>query len=87
MKTCSKCNEIKILSDFPKSKRYFDGLFYRCKSCEAKRSADYKKRNPEKAKESSKLAKINNPDRVARNRTEWRERNKEHCKDYSQKSH
>ena len=87
MKTCFKCNEIKSLNEFYKSKRYSDGLFCYCKQCERTRRAIYVLNNSEKAKESSKLARINNPDRVAKNRTEWRQRNKEHCKDYRQKSH
>ena len=50
-KTCYKCNQIKDLSDFYKKKANIsDGLSGRCKDCDNKMKADWRKRNPEKVK-------------------------------------
>ena len=35
MKKCTKCKEVKQLTDFSKSKNHKDGLQYECKSCKA----------------------------------------------------
>jgi regulatory protein YycI of two-component signal transduction system YycFG len=39
MKKCSKCNTVKNYTEFHKSKRYKDGLDYKCKQCEKERSS------------------------------------------------
>lgn len=45
MKTCSKCNEIKELTQFYKNKSKLDGLNYQCKKCqkENKQTIAYKR--------------------------------------------
>ena len=50
MKTCTKCGEIKALTEFYKRKASRDGLMPLCKTCEKARSKAYYEANPEKAK-------------------------------------
>lgn len=52
MKTCYICNIEFSLTSFVKDKQAKDGLSNACKSCWAKRSAEYRKKEPEKAKAS-----------------------------------
>ena len=47
MKQCSKCGEVKQLTEFHKSKRYKDGLSRHCRRCESNRSRAKYERNKE----------------------------------------
>lgn len=51
MKTCSKCKEEKPESEFYPDKRRDSKLCSRCKRCGAVYSAEWRNRNPHKAKE------------------------------------
>lgn len=62
MKTCSKCKEIKELSDFNKKKITKDGLCNHCRDCDKKMCAEYHKANPEKVKQARAERYINNKD-------------------------
>ena len=46
MKTCTKCNKLKELTEFTKNKKYKDSLSYWCKECHKK----YRAENFEKIK-------------------------------------
>lgn len=50
MKTCTGCNLAKTFSDFGKHKAGKDGIYARCKACEASRVAAYSKANSAKNK-------------------------------------
>ena len=67
MKKCSKCEEVKELSEFYKHRRRKDGLSASCKICDKTYQAKYRKNNPTKIKEYQK---------------EYREANKDRYKSY-----
>lgn len=48
MKKCSKCRNLKNLSEFNKTKTNKDGLSYLCKPCNLETSRAYRKRNSKK---------------------------------------
>ena len=50
-KKCTTCKKVLPLKDFAKNKRVKSGYGSVCKSCCAKKSKDYRKRNPSKMKE------------------------------------
>ncbi len=72
-KKCSKCKDIKPVSDFNKCKSNKDGLYYYCRSCDNKQGKLYKSSNPlskikkelkrEKAKQQIKLWRNENPEK------------------------
>ena len=80
MKKCTGCNELKDLSCFGKSKTRTDGLWCYCKQCTNERARLYRHKNREKVKESSRLSRINNPEKVAETKRKYREKNSEKCK-------
>jgi len=80
-KKCSKCKDVKSLSEFAKDKNRLDGYSYTCKSCKkAYRNANkdkskaYYQANKERIKEKVKAYEESNKDK----RKEYREANKEH---------
>lgn len=50
-KKCSKCNEIKLASEFPYKKQSKDGYNSSCKKCVSKRGVKYRENNKEQIKE------------------------------------
>lgn len=74
-KKCTKCGEIKPLSEFHKRKASKDGLRYACKPCTIANTTGYKKANR---------------DRVNESRRDWHSRNKDvangYCKNYYSKN-
>ena len=97
MKTCSKCDEAKALTEFYKSKKGRDGLRGACKSChkaskKAYREANlekvkarekaYREANPEKIKARSKAYREANPERDKARKKAYREANPEKIKTY-----
>lgn len=86
-KVCSKCKEEKALADFGKCTSKRDGVTSHCKLCKRIASANYRKNNPDKAKqyyvnnredmlERKKIFNKNNPEI----RRYYRENNKEKIK-------
>ncbi len=67
-KKCTKCGETKKLSEFSKKKLGRLGLASTCKKCAAEVTADWRKKNPDKAKAHSK---------------KWLKENKEYHREYS----
>jgi len=53
-KTCSKCETVKNLNEFHKSKTQKDGLQYQCKECINQHSSQYRKENREKIRKYKK---------------------------------
>ena len=60
MKVCKTCNIEKDISEFPKHKKYKDGLYSSCKSCKNESSKGYYLNNKEKVCDSVKLYRENN---------------------------
>lgn len=97
MKKCKKCNQEKEIILFYNNKRYSDGLYPICKSCESKRVSDYYKCNQEKQKkkrserykmnniqerERKRLYDNNNRDIVNKRARDRYKLNKDYAKDY-----
>jgi hypothetical protein len=66
VKTCRKCGETKLLSEFGKSGKT-NGSGYKavCKVCLAKKLSDWRKANPEKAKEQDRRFYNNNKEKIS----------------------
>lgn len=52
MKTCTKCGQVKELSEFSKNRHNKSGFNYRCKACERERIMQWKVENPDKQRDS-----------------------------------
>jgi hypothetical protein len=63
-KRCLKCLETKSLDEFGKDKYQSDRHATRCLLCKRQKSADYRKKNPEKARAASAAWKTENPAKV-----------------------
>ena len=93
MKVCKTCNVEKDISEFPKHRKYKDGLYSSCKSCKNESSKDYYFNNKEKVVHSSKLYRENNLEKVKvtvkknyeKNRDSLLEYKKEYHKNYKEK--
>lgn len=65
VKTCSSCGETKLLSEFAKSgKKNGSGYKAHCKVCKAKKLQEWRKANPEKAKQQDRRWYNNNREKV-----------------------
>lgn len=86
MKTCNKCKEEKLLSDYHKDSGKKDGLCTICKECKKANTKAWAKKNPERALRNSLATyykKRSDPE-FKRYRAEvskkWREKNRDkHC--------
>ena len=54
-KTCSRCQAMKALEDFPKNASSPDGHYSRCKVCTKEAKAAYRQRDDVKAREAERL--------------------------------
>jgi hypothetical protein len=80
MKTCTKCNKTKQLTEFYKRSASSDGFAYRCKVCTNAATKKYKQNNPEKARALTRKWKQNNREKCrARDRKRY-ENNREKCR-------
>jgi hypothetical protein len=77
-KECSKCHQIKKVSEFSKDKKYKDGLQCKCKECDA----EWRKNNKEKITERKAEYYENNKEKFAKRGAEWRKNNKEKIIEY-----
>src|SRR5262245_23194070 len=92
IKTCTKCNTEKPISDFGKDKSRKDGVFSWCKACTRLNSNQYRANNQEAVLKRKALYRANNReilrtkaleyyyanrDRVRMSATRWRNNNKE----------
>ena len=90
LKRCTKCGEEKELDKFYKNKTHKDSLSSECKICILKRTIEWYKNNPEKAKINRRNYYKNNPEKAKMQAKKWRENNpkkvKEKNKRYYQKN-
>lgn len=63
MKICKKCGIEKLLCDFGNNKNNKDGKSIYCRECEKLRSLEFRNKNPDKVKESSKKWRNKNPEK------------------------
>jgi hypothetical protein len=89
MKICKKCGVDKSFDDYGDNKRNVDGKAIYCKECERLRGIEYRIKNPEKVKESSKKWRNNNIENYKKTIEKYLEKNphmvsKERIKIYRQ---
>ena len=77
MKECSKCREIKPLTEFYKQSKSKDGFSNICKSCKSIQDKEYRENNKEKVLKKKKEYYENNKETIAIKCKEWRTNNKE----------
>jgi hypothetical protein len=86
-KVCTKCCEVKILSEYTNSKKGIGGKATNCKTCKAKCREEVKVRdaethrnwyrnNKERAKEAALKWREENKDRDKKNMQKWRDENR-----------
>jgi len=80
-KRCSKCGELKALSEFYKRKDSKDGLVGQCKACYTASGKRYRDANPEKEAARHKQYRDANPDYIKR----WHKANPERRVAYDQR--
>ena len=75
MKTCSKCQETKTLSEFGKLSRSTDGLNGRCKLCHAAASRNHTLRHKERLREYYRIyqqkRRVANPEKCKKEQRKW----------------
>lgn len=77
MKRCTKCGEVKPVSEFSRNKSNKDGLEWWCKSCRAKNKRKYYEQNRSKVAEYKRKYYEQNADKVSDACHKYRERNLE----------
>lgn len=60
LKTCNKCNESKLLSEFHNCTKNKDGKMYTCRICNNKKTTEWGKLNPNKRRVASAKYRKNN---------------------------
>ena len=89
MKICKKCGLDKLFDDYGDNRKNVDGKAIYCKECERLRGIEYRKKNSEKVKESSKKWRNNNIENYKKTIEKYLEKNphmvsKERIKIYRQ---
>lgn len=74
-KVCTKCREMKPLSEYHKHKGAPDGLRYVCKACRKQLAAEYYVKDPEARRRVSNKYKKEHPERHRKTEAEYRKRN------------
>ena len=82
MKRCTKCGEIKPVSEFHRNKSRKDGLQEWCKACKAKRAYKYRDRNREKVIEYKRKYREINREKANEYQRKYIERNPEQTHKY-----
>lgn len=72
-KFCILCRTEKLLKDFNKNKRQFDGLHYYCRECQNFKNKEYRQKHPEK----SKQYRAKNKERIKKKQQKYYQLNKE----------
>lgn len=75
-KSCSKCQEEKSLSDFPKSSRFKSGFNSQCKLCLNTAAKKWREENPEKFKSQRKEHYWKNVDKMREEKRRYVEKSK-----------
>jgi len=72
-KKCTRCGEIKLLSEFAKDSRSGDGVRHRCKACT--NAIEKETRDPEKDRARSRVYRAKNPEKTRARVRRWRSDN------------
>lgn len=76
-KECTRCGEVKALSDYYNRKRGLGGKDSICKKCEADRKCSYSRDNREQLNKYRRKYELDNKERISERNKEYREKNKE----------
>lgn len=86
MKTCTRCFDVKALSDFGAFKASRDGLKSECKSCANNRSKEYRVANAQLISDRDKKYRADNIDTIKERKKRYNDQNKDsnsiRCKAY-----
>lgn len=85
VKKCTKCNEVKNLSNFTKSKSTKDGLNYNCKQCTSKSYKKYYKENTDKLLKKQRDYYSKNKETLRKKDNKYKKENIDLLKSYKQK--
>ena len=80
MKPCTRCGEVKPLTDFHRDRTKADGRHTACAECRRLSNGESRRRNPEAAREQARRWRRRNPEAKAEANRRWRERNPEYMK-------
>lgn len=83
VKTCTKCEQEKPLSDFYKHSGFPDGYRSRCKGCHVKKSEEWRKANPDKINALNKKYYYQDPLKRSKITLTWMKNNPDKCCDNS----
>ena len=81
-KLCTKCNTIKLTTEFYKQSNQKDGLQRYCKTCKSEMQKEYKEKNKELIKIKSKEYKDKNRNEILIKQKIYRDNNKDKAKEY-----
>lgn len=84
-KECSKCHEIKSVSEFHKCERNADGLQAKCKECRNENNKKYYQENKDKINKKHKKYYQENKDEIGKRQRKYRQENSDHFKEYRRK--
>lgn len=82
-KICSKCETLKLLSDFNKDGKSKDGFSLVCKDCKKIINRNYRESNPDRYKRQQKKYRDSNLDKEKLRIKNWSINNKNHRSKYS----
>lgn len=74
-KKCTKCGEVKAMSQFHKDRYRFDGVNSICKECIKEKTSSYYKKNKEKQKERVLKWRLENKEAYSESQRKWKEKN------------
>ena len=84
-KTCTKCGEVRLISEFDKQQGGRLGATSHCKFCMRTMARMYREANPDKVREALKQYKTDHPERVREQRQRYYQANREKCIEYSKR--
>lgn len=85
MKKCTKCNEIKPLSEYHKHSYKKDGYQNNCKTCRREYLQEYRDKNKDAENQRKKKWELDNPIKVKKASKKFRDKTKEKAKVYRDK--
>ena len=84
-KTCTKCGQIKLITDFRKDKRLKSGYGSQCKQCKYQQTAQWVANNYSRKLEINNKYRIAHPEQTLEKKKEWAEKNKDYIREQGKK--
>jgi hypothetical protein len=83
LKRCTKCHAFLDRSEYSKDASKKDGLSARCRRCDNNKRNDWRRRNPDRNRESKRLWAQRNKDDIAKKNTAWKKSNPDRVRTYN----